>query len=149
MFTISCWLPWYYYCDVRLYYCDIRTTFISDNSTIWQNNSIPQNICNRKYTRQSFLLLPPIGYSIWGSENCEYEYLVKYSLIAIITIVNAYINIVGIDVVSRWSVVKDTQLYSAVVVWKNNTSVFICKSQFSIIWNNLKMCLCQLGIYIL
>ncbi len=69
MYT-SCWLlPWYYYCDVRLYYCDIRTTFISDNSTIWWNNSITQKMCNMKYTWLPFLVLPPSGYSIWGTEN--------------------------------------------------------------------------------
>ncbi len=69
--STSCWLlPWYYYCDVRLYYCDIRTTFISDNSTIWWNNSISQKTCNRKYTWLPFLVLPPSGYSIWGTEYC-------------------------------------------------------------------------------
>ncbi len=63
-------VPWYYYCDVRLHYCDITTTFISDNSTIWQNNNITQKACNRKYTWLPFLLLPPSGYSIWGTEHC-------------------------------------------------------------------------------
>ncbi len=41
----------------------IRTTFIS-------NNNITQKTCNKKYTWLPFLLLPPSGCSIWGSENC-------------------------------------------------------------------------------
>ncbi len=52
----------------QIYYCDIRT-FISNNSTIWQNNSITQQTCNRKYTWLHFLLLPPHGYSTWVTEN--------------------------------------------------------------------------------
>ncbi len=47
----------------------IRTTFISNNSTIWQNNSITQKTCNRKYTWLHILLLPTSGYSIWDTEN--------------------------------------------------------------------------------
>ncbi len=46
-----------------------RTTFISNNSTIWQNNSITQKTGNRKYAWLPFLLLPPSGYSILGTEN--------------------------------------------------------------------------------
>ncbi len=40
----------------------IRTTFIS-------HNSITQKTCNRKYTWLPFLILPPSGFSIWGTEN--------------------------------------------------------------------------------
>ncbi len=40
------------------YHDNIRT-FISNNSTIWQNNSITQKTCNTKYTSLPFLLLPP------------------------------------------------------------------------------------------
>ncbi len=40
------------------------------HSTIWQNNSISQKTCNRKYTWLPVLLLPPGGHSIWGTENC-------------------------------------------------------------------------------
>ncbi len=47
----------------------IRTTFILNNSTIWQNNNITQKTCNRKYPWLHFLLWPPSGYSIWGTEN--------------------------------------------------------------------------------
>ncbi len=36
------------------------------------NNSITQKTYNRKYTWLPFLLLPPSGYSIWGTENCWY-----------------------------------------------------------------------------
>ncbi len=51
------------------YHGSIRTTFISNNRTIWQDNSITQKICNRKYTWLPFSLLPHSGYSIWGTEN--------------------------------------------------------------------------------
>ncbi len=51
----------------------VRTTFVSNNSIILQNNSITQNTCNGKYTWLPFLLLPPSGYSIWGTENCKPE----------------------------------------------------------------------------
>ncbi len=34
----------------------IRRIFISNNSTIWQNNNITQNTCNRKYTWLPFCL---------------------------------------------------------------------------------------------
>ncbi len=74
-------MPWYYYCDIRLYYCDIITTFISDNSTIWQNNSITQKTGNRKYTWLPFLQLPPSGYSIRGTENCQWDSLPWSSLL--------------------------------------------------------------------
>ncbi len=53
------------------HHSSIRTTFISNNSTIWQNNSITQKPCNRKYTWLPFLILPPCGHSIWGTENCQ------------------------------------------------------------------------------
>ncbi len=62
------------------YHGSIRTTFIS-------NNGITQKTCNMKYTWLPFLLLPPSGYSIWGTENlskcvvvtnsCRLRYLSK------------------------------------------------------------------------
>ncbi len=62
-----------------LWHGSIWKTFISNNSTIWQNNSITQKTCNRKYTWLHVLLLPPSGYSIWGTENCIYQYLTYLS----------------------------------------------------------------------
>ncbi len=49
------------WCQIVLHmYCDIRT-FISDNSTIWQNNSITQKTCNRKYRWLPFCYCPLVG----------------------------------------------------------------------------------------
>ncbi len=39
------------------------------NSTIWSHNSSTIAINNRMYTWLPFLLLPPSGYSVWGTEN--------------------------------------------------------------------------------
>ncbi len=52
----------------------IRTTFISNNSTIWQSNSITQKTCNRKYICLHVLLLPPCGYYT----ECPNAKLVKH-----------------------------------------------------------------------
>ncbi len=54
-----------------------RTTFISNNSTIWQNNSITQKTCNWKYTWLPFLLLFPSVYSIRGTMYWEIEFCFK------------------------------------------------------------------------
>ncbi len=61
MFTSMLIVACYYYCDIRLYHCDTRTTFISDNSTIWQNNSITQKTCNRKYIWRMFCYYTLVG----------------------------------------------------------------------------------------
>ncbi len=39
------------------------------NSTIWCHNCSIMATMDRKYTLLPFLLLPPSGYSIWGTEN--------------------------------------------------------------------------------
>ncbi len=36
---------------------------------------LPRKTCNRKYTWLPFLLLPPSGYSIWGTENYKWSKL--------------------------------------------------------------------------
>ncbi len=68
-------------CWVILLFCQIVLLFdinvflmlpwwpVHHNSTIWCHNSSTIAIINRKYTWLHFLLLPPSGYSIWGTEN--------------------------------------------------------------------------------
>ncbi len=43
--------------------------FWCHNNTIWHHNSSTMATINRKYTWLLVLLLPPSGYSIWGTEN--------------------------------------------------------------------------------
>ncbi len=42
------------------------------NSTIWHHNSSTMPTIKRKNTWLPLLLLPPSGYSIWGTENWTY-----------------------------------------------------------------------------
>ncbi len=46
-----------------------QVTMVPPQTTFISNYSITQKTCNRKYTWLPFLLLPPSGYSIWGTEN--------------------------------------------------------------------------------
>ncbi len=57
----NCTIVWYKCSDVMMIWCH--------NSTIWHHNSRTMATINRKYAWLPFLLLPPSGYSIWGTEN--------------------------------------------------------------------------------
>ncbi len=46
-----------------------QVTMVVTEKTFIANNSITQKTINRKYTSLLFLLLPPIGYSIWRTED--------------------------------------------------------------------------------
>ncbi len=66
-----------------------QVTMVASEQHLWQNNSITQKTCNRKYTWLPFLLLPPRGYSIRGTENwdlCLITLLVSQTILATLSL---------------------------------------------------------------
>ncbi len=56
------------------HHSNIRTTFTSNNSTIWQNNSITQKTCNRKYTWLHILLPLVVFYLKYWELQCNFMF---------------------------------------------------------------------------
>ncbi len=70
---------------VLLLWCQIvllwhQVTIVTSEQHLWQNKSITQKTCNRKYTWLPFMLVPPSEYSIWGTENWRNNHSKSYTL---------------------------------------------------------------------